>query len=142
MEKNISYKMTRIGLLIIPLVVLTGILFAQISSSRQPGDSIVMPVVEYSADALKDPFVEYGKQQAPVSETAAPVKPLPAMSVQGIVWGGPVPQAIINGKVFKLGDNINEAKITGINKEGVELFYGGREYLLSSPANGGQTTGR
>jgi hypothetical protein len=41
---------------------------------------------------------------------------------------------IINNKVLKIGDIIEGARISSINKEGVILFYGNREYSLSSPA--------
>ena len=138
-----SFKIIRLSLLFLPAIALAGIIFAQGDSAGRPQEGIVVPSVEYKAESLKDPFLEYGKkQEASPDKAAVQVKPLPALTVQGIVWGGPIPQAIINRKVFAVGDVIDEAKITRIDKEGIELFYAGRTYLVSSPANGGQTTGR
>ena len=144
MDRTIFSKITRVSLFFLPAIILTGILCAQGDSAQKSQEGIIAPSVEYTAESLKDPFLEFGKKQEPdvVEKTQVQVKPLPALAIQGIVWGGPMPQAIINGKVFKVGDTIAEAKITGIDKDGVELFYAGRSYSISSPASGSQTTGR
>lgn len=92
--------------------------------------------IEYKSEYLRDPFQEeeMGTKEGPQEEQEA--KPLPALSVQGIVWGGILPQAIINNKVLRVGDTIEGARITGIDKNGVTLFFDNRQYNLtpSSPA--------
>ncbi len=70
---------------------------------------------------------ESGKETGE-SETFNPSTPL---IVQGVVWGGAMPQAIINNKVFNIGDVIEGAKVIEINKKGVILLYKDRTYLLS-----------
>jgi len=56
--------------------------------------------------------------------------------VQGIIWGGQLPQAIINKRVLTIGDVIEESKIEKIDKSGVTLSYKTQIFKLSSPASG------
>lgn len=105
-----------------------------------PEDSLQAQPLEYEADGLRNPF------QTPIEEEEAkeqvlqeqahvePLKPLPSLTIQGIVWGGALTQAIINNKVLKVGDTVEEARIININKEGVTVLFGGQQYNLSSPA--------
>ncbi len=132
---NISGK-HKIAALLLIVAVSCGALIAA-GNPLQPAEEVVsVPTVEYKAGMLRDPFQGY-KEEKETAQAAseAMVKPLPALTVQGIVWGGSIPQAIINNKVLKEGDLIGEVKITKINKEGIEVFYTGRPYLISSPAN-------
>lgn len=97
--------------------------------------------VEYKAENLRDPFMGYlpkpkdlgtgpGKDREPV--IAPPqIRPLPPLTIQGIIWGGKFPQAIINNKVVKTGDFIDEVKIIEINKEGITVSFDNRKYVLS-----------
>jgi hypothetical protein len=54
--------------------------------------------------------------------------------VQGVIWGTELPQAIINNKVVKVGDTIEEVRILDIQKGGITVFYKSRNYTISSPA--------
>lgn len=95
------------------------------------------PKVEYGAQGLRDPFLplitEKKTEGASLSQQIE-VKSLPALTVQGLIWGGAFPQAIINNKVVKVGDTIGEVKIIEISKEGVTVLFANREHKLSSPA--------
>lgn len=109
-----------------------------------PPAVINRPNVEYKASRLRDPFLSLivkdieSAEEAKASEAAA--KPLPALTVQGIIWGGSFPQAIINNKVVKAGDNIEGVSINSIDKSGIAVFFEGRYYELSSPAGGSAVT--
>lgn len=108
-----------------------------------PREVIVRPRPEYRGRDLKDPFRTPFEEKAPSpggpaeKPEAPPVqeKPLPALKVQGIVWGGHFPQAIINDKVVKVGDAIEAVTISGIDKNGVEVIFEQTKYRLSSPAS-------
>ena len=98
---------------------------------------IEVPLVEYTADNLRDPF-----DPEPVKEddddeeeliSPAPA-PLPNLEVQGIVWGSALPQAIINNRVVKIGDIIQGVRVVDISKKGITVFYSGRQQLIASPA--------
>jgi len=131
-------KIKKSGLIFIPGIILISGLFTPGATQ----EAISVSVVKYSADSLKDPFEVYSekkKEQEPEAKLKA--KPLPPLTVQGIIWGTPLPQAIINGKVLKIGDMIDGVEITRIDKEGVEVFYAGRSYFLASPASGGKPQG-
>lgn len=103
---------------------------------------IVRPKVEYKAEGLINPFrspLEKSVVVAPIKGpegVQAEVKPLPPLTVQGLIWGGNFPQAIINDKVVKIGDVIVEGvNISAIDKDGIEVMFEGRRYRLPSPAS-------
>jgi hypothetical protein len=58
--------------------------------------------------------------------------PSTLLIVEGVVWKGRMLQAIINHKVFNMGDTIEGAKIIKISKKGVTVLYKERSYLLPS----------
>jgi len=92
--------------------------------------------IEYKSEDLKDPFKEEKIEIKEEPQVEIETKPLPALQIQGIVWGGSLLQAIINNKVVRVGDTIEEVRITDINKNGVTVFFENRQYNLStvSPA--------
>jgi hypothetical protein len=51
--------------------------------------------------------------------------------VQGLIWGGSFPQAIVNNKIVKVGDTVDGANVTAIDKDGVTVLFQEREYKLS-----------
>lgn len=93
--------------------------------------------VEYAAEGFRDPFQKELKEtRGSVSEEQklGEEQPLPSLAVQAMVWGGDLPQAIINNKVVKEGDIIEGVKIVKIEKSGVTILHRERQYQLSSPA--------
>jgi len=104
-----------------------------------PEGVIVRPNVEYKASELRDPFQSpFASGEAPVAGPAIEVPSSPevppSLEVQGIIWGGDFPQAIINKKVVKIGDTIEGMQIMDINQSGVVVVSGNYTYNLSSPA--------
>ena len=94
--------------------------------------------------AQEDPFEsQLPKPQTPIVEnvTEAPA-PLPveevinppSVSVTSLIAGGPAPQAIINGKIMRVGSEIDGAVISGITKEGIEITYKGKNFSYPSPS--------
>ncbi len=55
---------------------------------------------------------------------------LPAFTVQGMVWGGVRPQALINEGLCEKGDIIKDAEIADITKEGVTLIYKNKKFII------------
>ncbi len=97
--------------------------------------------VIYKAESLRDPFqtcMEEENKQSTSPQTSSvpqniPVANLfPSLTVQGIVWGGNFPQAIINNKVVKVGEAIEGANVKAIDKEGVTFIFEGIERKLST----------
>jgi hypothetical protein len=89
---------------------------------------------EYLAKSFRDPFDPYIKPAEEISlmvPQAAPLKPLPSVSVQGLMWGADPPLAIINNSVVKVGDSINEMEIQSIDKKGITILFQGKAYTLS-----------
>ena len=58
---------------------------------------------------------------------------LPAMNVEGILWGTSMPQVIIDGEVYKTGDSLKnmDGKVYKIEKDSVFVFYSGRLFEMS-----------
>lgn len=63
---------------------------------------------------------------------------LPTMTFQGMVWSSARPQAIIDNKVYDIGDSIiigtgeikEEVRVKDINRKGISLIYKGKEFLV------------
>jgi len=96
------------------------------------------PVQKYRKGNSRDPF--QGLIEETPSSSGAVESPMPALTIQGVVWGTSLPQAIINGEVMKIGDTIDKARIIDINRDGVVIFFGGREHTLLSPGMSGMKT--
>jgi hypothetical protein len=110
-----------------------------VAKQETPGkpDTILLPNIEYKSEGLRDPFEGVfkteGQAQGPVMQAPLQVSP-PPLTVQGIIWGGKMPQAIVNEKVAKVGDTVADAKITAINKDGIEVTYKNYTFKIMSPA--------
>ena len=106
-----------------------------------PAGPIARPGIAYKTKDLRSPFAKPFVEQSETAVEAAkpeaaqaPEKHLPALTVQGVIWGGIFPQAIINNKVVRIGDTIEKVGITGINKDGIEVIFEERIYQVPSPA--------
>lgn len=132
-KNTIVFLFTTFGLLIF-----INYLFAA-DDKAMPKDAPLRPQVEYKSEVLRDPFLSYLEKEKKqenivVQQTAPVVIPPPSLTVQGIIWGGDISQAIINQKVVKIGDTIEGAKVTDINKDGIKMIFNDQELYLSSPA--------
>lgn len=56
----------------------------------------------------------------------------PAISIEGALWDTEMPQAIIDGDVYKVGETLKnvDAKVYKIEKNRVFIFYEGRLYEM------------
>lgn len=82
------------------------------------------------AEDKNDPFDSLLPEKA---ATIAPdgtekVSTPPAVTVEGAIWGSDMPQAIIDGEVYKVGDTLKnlDGKVYKIEKNRVFIFYEGR----------------
>ena len=85
---------------------------------------------EYTVGDLRDPFKSYLPKSSFSKTSSTIVKELSKLNLSGIMWGKDMPLAIINGKVYKIGDAILGIKIVEINKHGVLLKYQGESFIL------------
>lgn len=88
----------------------------------------------YTVDGQKDPLGLPDAFKNAISNLVTPKEEeitLPPLVVSGVIWGGNIPQAIINGKILKEGDSIEGVEILEIKKEGVIIFYKGKEFPIS-----------
>ena len=112
------------------------------ANPKPPGIIINRPKVEYTAENLRDPFSLGGSVLKSKNEEITKVPVLienpPALTLQAMVWGGVFPQAIINNKVVKEGDEIEGARITSIEKSGISVLFKGRQFDLGAPQSGGE----
>lgn len=103
-------------------------------------ETITRPNVEYKAGNFRDPFqIEIEEESAEpgkIEEISEETYALSPLTVQGIIWGGRFPQAIVNNKVLKIGDTIEGALVIDIKKDEITLLYKGKQYKLSSTRAG------
>jgi hypothetical protein len=137
--------MKRPGVYILFLIILNVATTAQLCAAQEAATdtvSIDRPVMEYKSGRFRDPFKTYliKEEPKPVLEESVEVpKPqfdFSKISIQGIVWGVDHPQAIINDRVFTVGDTIEGAQILSIDKKGITLNFYGEILDLSSPRQG------
>jgi hypothetical protein len=109
----------------------------------EEGAAPPVPVVEYTAEGVRDPLRSLltGPAAEPVasSPTAGPTaqaapgeapKP-PAVTIQGIIVGER-PQAIIDRTLYQVGDTVQGvARIVAIDRSGVTLEVQGFQFLVS-----------
>lgn len=102
---------------------------------REQQQAIIRPAVSYQGRNYKDPF--RSRQQAdPSQQNLAGMPALPPMTIQGIVWGSDIPQAIVNNQVVRVGNALGSVHIISIKKEGIKVIFQGQEYFLPAPASG------
>lgn len=76
--------------------------------------------------------------QAQIPGGVTPPVELPSLKLQGVFWGVPRPQAIINRRVLYVGDAIEGYTVTSITKEGVKVSFNQQEFLLTLPVRSGK----
>lgn len=117
---------------------LAGAAFFVAVSRAQEGMPSLKVQVSYGSENLRDPFkspIQSEDLNQPGTVAAGPEMPLPALKVQGVFWGASFPQVIINDKIAKVGDTIDGVKILSISKDIIEVFFGSRQYKISTPAS-------
>jgi len=110
--------------------------YEQQPKKEEQAEVITRPKVEYNK-AKRDPFEKViihkgGGVHVQSGEDGVSRALIDSFSVQGLIWGGNFPQAIINNKVYKVGDTIQGATILNIAKNGIIFSLGGKKYILSS----------
>lgn len=135
---------------IITVIILVGMLFVPFCKTESKNttdddegsisESIERKKVKYDALDFRDPFEvsiivdsSIAAKEDKVKETKE--KTPPDLVVQGLIWGGAFPQAIINNKVVSVGDNIDGARIIYIGKDGVIAFFQGEQYRFRSSSS-------
>lgn len=110
----------------------------------EQGASTLVPVVEYTAEGVRDPLASLLAGPAPepaasgpAAGSAAPAAPgdvpptPPAVTIQGIIVGER-PQAIIDRTLYQVGDTVQGvARIVAIDRSGVTLEVQGFQFLVS-----------
>jgi len=123
-------------IIILTIALLFMVRFSKAQDGQKGSDDILQANVKYAAEDYRDPFkaLIFGEGQGEIEISDAP---LPALAAQGIIWGGKIPQAIINNQVVKIGDTIEGAEIVDIDQDGIILFFQNKQHRLSTP--GGNT---
>ncbi|MFH1655930.1 MAG: hypothetical protein ABH954_04915 [Candidatus Omnitrophota bacterium] len=141
--------MKKVLFLIIAFILILNLnIFAeglQFSFKGQETDSTQLV---YTADQYRDPLKSWLPDKEIEVGPVGPARPLrtegpdgPRFIIQGMVWDTDLPQAIIDGVVYKVGDQFQDAKILEISKDGVKLLYRDRIFIARPqvPANTGKT---
>lgn len=80
---------------------------------------------------------QFGLEEIPLNQAISPKPFLPAsmpnLNLTGLVYSKEDSYCIINGKVIKVGDEINGAKLTNVQPSEAKLLYQGKQIVLSVP---------
>ena len=103
------------------------------------GDTSASPTI-YTAQELRDPLKSLlpteppPPESSPISTEAAQPQQMspPALRLQGLLWGGPKPKAIINDDVYGIGDVVEGATIKFIDHRQVTVDFQGTALSLST----------
>lgn len=88
--------------------------------------------VTYTGAEGRDPFSSLLEQKKMIEDPNLEEKKLRSLVVQGLVASAANPRAIINGKIYRVGNDLLPGiKVTRIQKEGVFVMIGEKETLLS-----------
>lgn len=121
MSRNNNYEILWILLFIIH-TCLTQV--RPLSAEGERDDPFKIP---YS---LKDRLRQLTLEKEDIDKKDALSMQLPALNIEGIMWGGAHPNAIINGQIVKIGDRVGDAIIKDISKNGVIISYQGLDFIL------------
>ncbi|MFC1630940.1 hypothetical protein ACFL1I_03600 [Candidatus Omnitrophota bacterium] len=91
--------------------------------------------VKYTSQNLRDPFRSPFEAGVSVNSKPGQSSP-PGVTVQGLVWDSPHPQAIVNDTVVTKGAMVAGAEILLITKQGVHVLYEGQQYILRPQMSG------
>ena len=77
---------------------------------------------------------QFGIEELPLSPSGpAPTTPkMPSFNLTGIVYSLTDSYCILNGKVIKIGEEVQGARLTKITANGITLEYQGKEIRLST----------
>jgi hypothetical protein len=143
MKINIKHIKTLIMAIVCAIMLLIGNAAVY---GQAAGDDGFLKTVSYTSESLRDPFEGYiHKEVAPMPASQLIEEEnfvMPVLLISGITWGSSFPQAIINGKIVQVGDQIGEVQVAGISKEGVVFAYKRQKFSLPAPgANSGAQSG-
>lgn len=95
----------------------------------------------YMAGEYRDPLVSLLPQ--PTEETMAsrgeekqapkPAPVAPDMTIEVMLWGGSRPQVLIEGRIYQIGDIVQDSEIVEISREGVTVVSQGTTFVLRPP---------
>ncbi len=106
---------------------------------------------KYNASDMRDPFENLlWKDLLPASGSSSAnggeagtgsseTESLPAIEIQGILWGGKDPLVVIEDSLYKVGDTVKGATIKSIERSGVTVSFGSILAVLTVPREGAAT---
>ncbi len=81
-------------------------------------------------DPFKDLFQLYLYRIRLVKSEEKLEIPLPKLTIEGIIWNSDMPQAIVDGRVVRIGDVIKNVEIVNIEKRGITVNFNGEKVLI------------
>ena len=109
--------------------------FLLLASTLFVGGKLGAEEIRYTASGDRDPFASPVVQKKIFEDSGASEKKLQSLSVQGIVASVKNPRVIINGKIYRIGNEpIPGVRIARIDKDGILVMSGEKETLLRRPS--------
>ena len=98
------------------------------------GVSLARAEVSYTGKDLRDPFMEPVSAEPKQDDTEDIYTMLQSLTLQGVLLSPDKPQAIIDGKILRVGNRVgSSATIVNIEKDGVTFEAKGTKFVLRQP---------
>ncbi len=92
--------------------------------------AIAATPVPYTGKQYRDPFIDK-KEVKVVDESATIQQSIESMNVQGILYNMENPVAIIDGRIYRIGNRIGGGgQVVKIEKGGVTVAQGGKQFTI------------
>ena len=113
-------------------------------SLRDPLKSLLLPQPASGVpDSGRAEPLSQSISRATTGDVPIPPASFPVLDIQGMVWGGTESQAIINHKVYAVGEQVSGMRIVSIDRNGVTVEREGlsRVYTPISPSDSSRAFG-
>ena len=127
-SKRKNYKSLRIVYIICLLIIFVCLVFSPIKNSF---------LRKYSGEKASTSKKQQMVQARPIlvdgEKKSLPVKDLPSLSITGIFFTDGEYMALVNDKMVRVGDFVEEVQIGKIDSNGVEIEFKGSTFRLNYP---------
>ena len=99
------------------------------------GTAPAFAAVRYDGKGLRDPFSDPMDLLTPIKKDTPDFDiqgAVNSLKLEGVLYGTAHPRAIINGKIYALGDNLGTWKVMRVEKDNVVFSVNGKEYILKT----------
>lgn len=93
------------------------------------------PAIVYEGASYRDPFTASPEGKDKEKEAVRTQIGQMSFTLEGVLWKGTMPQAIVNGKIVTEGSRVGEAEVLEITQNGVKMRFKNQTFVLRPKGN-------